>query len=520
MKRNWLIILIIFGGFLLRFWSVGSLPAILNRDEAALAYNALLLKETGKDEWGKTWPLALASFGDYKLIGYPAILTGVFSVFGYSDMAVRLPSVLAGTTLIAATYFFLRKLYVVKEWWAIFGALLVAIQPIFFFYSRVAFEANVALLLFVMGLTLLLLGTKKKTLIKDSCALLCMLIAIFTYNTPLLLLPFLLPVIIFWKGWRQVRKWSFSVCGLVVICAIGFFSLLSLSKQKAGITIFSDETVWRQSVEYHDQFTGIQQKIFGNHIVFFGQIMVRNYVNTLLPDFVVIKGGAHPWHQLPGFGHLYWTTYLLGWTGILLCFTEIIRFLRKKKKTPKLQIILLYLFIISPLPAVVTVDAPHATRSLFFFFLFVLFAVIGASKIFVLFQKKIFLLILIAILLCAESVWYFRNYFVFYPSESAQILHGGFAQFINQLETEAGSDRVAIVDDGGFQYILTAWYLKMKPNDFASTVEKHLPDRIGFRYGYRVGRYRFVVSPNDRFANESELVSWNSEKNVWEVVHE
>ncbi|KKU82941.1 MAG: hypothetical protein UY10_C0019G0001, partial [Microgenomates group bacterium GW2011_GWA2_47_8] len=57
-----------------RIWQLGILPLALNRDEAALAYNAVLLAETGKDEWGRSWPLALQSFGDFKLIGYPAVL--------------------------------------------------------------------------------------------------------------------------------------------------------------------------------------------------------------------------------------------------------------------------------------------------------------------------------------------------------------------------------------------------------------------------------------------------------------
>src|SRR5258708_21633618 len=137
-RKNFLFFLfaaILIGGFLLRFWEVGRLPSGLNRDEGALAYNALLLKETGKDEWGKSWPLALESFGDYKLPGYPWLLIGTFTIFGYNDTAVRFPSVLAGTFLVLAAYFFARKVLHFEQAFSVLAAFLVAIEPVFFFYS-------------------------------------------------------------------------------------------------------------------------------------------------------------------------------------------------------------------------------------------------------------------------------------------------------------------------------------------------------------------------------------------------
>src|SRR3990172_6192442 len=99
MKKYLWLWLIIGVAFLQRFWQVGQLPATLNRDEAAVAYNAFLLSETGKDEWGRSWPVALESFGDYKLPGYSLVLMPFFKLLGLNDWVVRLPSVIAGTVL-------------------------------------------------------------------------------------------------------------------------------------------------------------------------------------------------------------------------------------------------------------------------------------------------------------------------------------------------------------------------------------------------------------------------------------
>lgn len=356
--KTWLIIgclcLVSFG---LRVWKLGSLPSILNRDEAGLAYNAKLLKETGKDEWGKPWPLALQSFGDYKLPGYVWSLLPTFGMFGYSDFATRLPSAVAGTLLIPAVYIFAGALRWSKQK-RLLATMLVATTPVFFFYSRIAFEANLALTLFVTSLGIILSETAKdERLLLDGVAIILMLLAVFTYNTPLLLLPFIIVVIPMWRGIKQWRRWLLPVVGLGLVLAFGGLQLVSLSKQKSGITIFQDESTWMRSVENHQQRTGLNRVLFGNKIAFYGSLIAQNYAKTLSPVFLVQGKGGHPWHSLPGAGHLILSTYLLALVGGGLCLV----------KPTKQRLLLVYLAVVSLIPAVITVDAPHATRSLLFF---------------------------------------------------------------------------------------------------------------------------------------------------------
>ena len=75
LQALWPLLVILLLAIVVRFWALGSLPVILNRDEAALGYNALLLVQQGVDEWGRQWPITLTSFGDYKLVGYVLLLT-------------------------------------------------------------------------------------------------------------------------------------------------------------------------------------------------------------------------------------------------------------------------------------------------------------------------------------------------------------------------------------------------------------------------------------------------------------
>jgi len=87
---------------------------------------------------------------------------------------------------------------------------------------------------------------------------------------------------------------------------------------------------------------------------------------------------------------------------------------------------------------------------------------------------------------------------------------------VKEVTQDYTVDKAALIDDGGYQYILTAWYLKMAPNTFFATVQKHLPDKIGFEYGYKVGKFRFIKQPTDRFQDEKTLIEWNANRGDWE----
>src|SRR5258708_252135 len=68
---------IIFIATLLRLWQLGNMPPSPDWDEVALGYNSYSILHTGKDEFGKLFPVVLRSFDDYKpaLYAYLAIPT-------------------------------------------------------------------------------------------------------------------------------------------------------------------------------------------------------------------------------------------------------------------------------------------------------------------------------------------------------------------------------------------------------------------------------------------------------------
>ncbi len=527
-KNHFILFLILLLGTVIRVFQLGQIPAILNRDEAALAYNSYLLSETGKDEWGKHWPLTLESFGDYKLPGYPVLLIPFLAVFSWSDVAVKMPSVLAGLGLIWSVYL-LGKRFRFSSTQRLLAALLIAIQPVFIFYSRIAFEANVALFFFTTALWLLLRPHEAKTTLWKTDLLGCalMLVAVLTYNTPLLLLPFIIGLLIFYRNIKQPQQWFLPATLLTLLTGGMLYALLSITQQKSSITIFSDETTWMNWIQYRSQLSGWLQPILGNRYLYDLGVVLKNFLNSFSFHFLVKSGGTHPWHSLPNRGHLLGLVYLMGLIGIFVLIGRIIRELRHQKKWSqwwqqvKSDLSLLYLLVIGLAPAAVTVDAPHATRSLFFFVCFSLVAVkgfsVGYEFIKARFHRPIVKQVVgsgILLLLILESASYLYQYFGQYPQQQPVSLQVGFDQAIQQAERAHPDQQIAVVDSEGYQYILAAWYLKIPAQQFFDTIVKQQPNLIGFRYGERVGNLHFISQPMDR-TNEPVLVQYRN--NTWQI---
>ena len=517
-KQHWLLILALIVGFGLRFYQVATLPVILNRDEAALAYNAYLLAETGKDEWGRAWPLALESFGDYKLPGYTWVLIPFFKVFGMTDLVVRLPSVLAGTLLILVFYLWLKALKTEKKF-AILGAWLMAFLPVSIFYSRMAYEANIALTLMVTALWLITLITQKWQAKLVAALFVVLTLGIFTYNTPWLLLPFLLVYVYFIypdkPKTRNSQAWLL-IGGMAILFIVASKVFLALTGQKSGITIFTDETVWSNWIAYRNLLDPTWKWLLGSRYAYWLGLIWTRFWQSFSPYFLVTHGDNHPWHHLPTWGHLTFLIYGLGWVGIITSLKQLWQTGLKKlvsfknlTEETRFNLANLFLFIASLAPSVITTDAPHATRSLLFFIFWVLWAVKGIAWLYhqSFWPNKIIFWLLITLVIWVETAWQAQQLFLVYPQQQT-VFMPGFDSMIQLIEQQAPQTPVAIVDQSGYLYIMTAWYLKISPEQYFATNVRQQPDLIGFRYGERVTHYHFIAQPADLDQSEKVLLEW------------
>jgi len=149
--------IILFLAFLIRVLGLGSVPGGFSPDEASQGYSAYSLLQTGKDEWGTSYPVtSFKSFLDYKAPLQTYLMVPSIAIFGLSEFSVRLPSAIIGTLAIIAIYFLTKELFKntapTTSHLALIASLMLAISPWHIQFSRTALEVNLLSFLFPAGL--------------------------------------------------------------------------------------------------------------------------------------------------------------------------------------------------------------------------------------------------------------------------------------------------------------------------------------------------------------------------------
>ena len=135
----------------LRLRRLGEIPAGATVDEVSYGYIAYSLSRTGADEHGVSWPLVFKAYGDQKLPGQVYLILPLVHLFGLNLTAVRLPAALASCALIVLSYVMLTG-YGFSRWIAATVTVLWTISPAPFILGRGAWESNLAMACFTLGL--------------------------------------------------------------------------------------------------------------------------------------------------------------------------------------------------------------------------------------------------------------------------------------------------------------------------------------------------------------------------------
>ncbi len=487
------------------FWQ--NVP-VLNQDEAALLLNARFITETGRDEWQQFLPFTFRSFGDYKLPGYIYGTSLVGSVLGFSLVSVRFLSFMAGLGNIVLMYLLGKRLFSQSVgWWS---ALLLVLSPWSWHYSSVGFEANVGLFFFLMSFVVLL--QKPITARSGIVVVGSLLLGGFTYNSPFLLSPLLLWVLILWHGIKSRESQSL-LSGILATMMMLLLLTLPATMQKEGISLFSDPTLLSLYPSYRASFSGINQTLIGNQYVYFGLLVVKNLFRSFSWIFLVTQGGSNPWHTIPGIGHLHFLIPI-GAAMSLGAFVKALQLSRWRSKA----LMMFGLLLGSLLPAVITVDAPHATRSLFFFIMITLFAGVVFAEveknISVLPRKGSILSVLIFLLMAGFLQWWVPSR-ALWRSLDVQDRRWpvGLPAALQSLPSDLQD--VAVADAHGVLYTFVANETNMSPMVFWETIHRSEPDTAGLVRVERLGRFSFVQEKPSEFTGHY-LAPVSSQK--WAII--
>lgn len=439
MRNKFILICIFTLSFLLRFWQLGINPPSLDWDEASLGYNAYSILKTGRDEYGSFLPLSFRSFEDYKPPLYVYLTVLPVKLLGLNEFTVRFPSAFFGTLSVIVGYFLVKKLFPGKSnvLYLIF-TLLFAVSPWHIQFSRIAFEANIALFFFILAIWMFVKGVKKGFFYILS--FLFFSLSAYSYHSPRLVIPVLIAGLTFIFRKELLTKIKWYIAG-VVICFIIVSPLIIELKSSTGarfgsVTILNSQERLGDSIEAADkdkQEGNIAGMLMHNRRIVYAKDILGGYLDHFNFDFLFLTGDAAGRHHAYGMGMLYFWDLPFILAGIFYLINN-----RSKN-----VYLLFWWFLVAPVASALTKATPHAVRSLLYLPTYQIFASFG----FLMFIKYVrslkrnfyrqFFISIVFISCILNFLYYLHMYYIHTPKIYADWWQSGYKetiQFVKPLE--------------------------------------------------------------------------------------
>ena len=392
---------------------LGSNPPGPYLDEASIGYNAWTIAHFGVDQYGNHFPLFFVDFGDYK--GPVATyLTVPFAwLWGNTLAAVRAPSVLAGIAVgIVAGLLAFRLTR--SRGVALIAVLFTAVQPWLFLQSHTMMEGNVLLVLCVV-LACWFVAEAIARRRGDrwwSAAGIALGAAVYAYSMGRLLTLLLAAAVIvtcFRFGRSAMLRFLFPVAiAYVVLLAATLANPSVLFARAQVVSLFSD----------HPTLLTAIGRFFANYVSFFS------------PGFLLVSGDGN-YRQTTGFGGVIVAATLP------LMVAGLVR-LGLRWREPYSRFIVLGL-LLSPVPAAVTLVAPHALRGAGLFAFLIVVMIEGLAWVRELLGSRRAVAVLLTALVAASATPYFVDFFTAYPQRAALAFDAGEAHALQVAHLHASA---------------------------------------------------------------------------------
>lgn len=476
---------------ILRLYRLFDIPPGVNRDEASIGFTAYSIMNTGKDEYGRIFPLSFESFGDWKLPLYIYTTIPFIKIFGLSEVAVRLPSALAGIISVGVLYYLAFYLFR-SEIIGLLAAFSLSVMPWHVHISRVESEAIVAVLLTLVGSLYFFASIRKRSLRALIFSLIMFVATYYTYHGNHIFTSLLLMGIttIYWKEIIKIHRWWIAYgIGLFFLTIILHATLSADQTKISGIGIFGDPTTVYTKIELPRLATNnpnsLLTRLTYNKITYASLAILHNYLKSYSPEFLFIKGGENNAHNIKGVGNLYPIEALPLFFGIIWLGRIF------KKKEAKF---VLWWIAIGGITAAITKDAPHSNRMLA---VVPAFAIATGAGIHMLIRAtpKYWKISVAALFVVGYGIffsYYIYRYFRVFPyHESA---HWGYTykKLTSLLFSPNYADKHVIMSHPEISpYIYLLFYSGYNPKKYQQEAERYPMSRDGFTDVKSFSRFSF-----------------------------
>lgn len=483
-----------------RFYSLSLVPPSPSLDEVSIGYNAFSILQTGRDEYGVSWPLLLRAYDDFRPALYVYFTIPFVWLLGLTATAVRLPSVILSLITVYFAYRIGRligKKYLSFERLGDIAAAILAISPWHIYISRLGHEANLGLTLLTLGIYFFLRAVLTSYRNAWFFAAIAFGLSVHGYQSQKIISPLLLISggALFWKEiWHEKRRVVLAaIVGLIIALpaitatlspqGMVRFRGTSAFSEDAGVVVAARE----KYVAAKKSGNRIAQVIHSRYVTN-AMIFTTNYVSHFSPAWL-FWGGEREAHKVPGLGLMYvWELPLL-----LLGLWAIVA----SRLSRRLKAFLLISIFISPIPASLTTQAPHAMRAYTFIPLLQIVEALGVwwivrklSK-----QQLRILAVIIGMVVSMGLTRFWQGYFVRFPVEQSDAFQYAMKEAVSYAQAaEADYRRVEFSNQGALyqSYMFFLFYTRFNPKEYlrlGGTISG------GYEEAHVIGKYAFGILP-------------------------
>ena len=457
MKIKLFLISIFLVSFFIRIYKVNNYPSFL-WDEAAIGYNAYSILETGKDEYGKLFPLIFKSFGDYKPGLYVYLAIPFIKFFGLNELSTRLPSVLIGSLIPVFLYFLIKEIDSKSNKLAIIAAILAVFNPYNIHFSRGSWETNILTAELILASFFFFRALKNNRYVTFLLSALIFASTLYTYQAGKLI-SLLLIIILFATNYQiilsKVKKilvsFIFPLALLSLPLALGLLFNKDSNRLKI-VSLFSYPRNQSETQTIISETGSFDYDIFHNDFLFFSKEFLIRYFNHFSPRFLAFEGDwQNPRHSAPYIGVLLYPSLLFLIIGLF---------------SGKINRFFLLWLLVSPIPASLTRDSVQAVRSMSFSIPLIYFSALGI----VIFLNKFSSFF-------AYSLLFFMYFFSFFYFSDLYLNHlvkkspndflYGYKEAVQYLVANQNNfEKFSFTDFYGQPYIFYLFYSKYPPTKY------------------------------------------------------
>ncbi len=456
-KRHLPLFIILCIGAIVFFVKLSTIPNGLYIDETLPGYSAYSILKTGKDEYGKPFPLVFRFYGSYNppLFIYSVVLSEY--IFGINEFAVRAPSALFGLISVIPIYFLIQELEIKnKRKVQILTSLLYVIAPWIVLHSRVGYEVSLGFLLLSIGVYYLYRSLSSVRY--APVAMFFLSASTYAAYAERFVVPLLL--IGFSYQYRKVLFTRKNKNTLILSAFIGFLTQIPNLFLLTTPAFFPKDDLISQGIiiAQADKLSHFMPRQLAVILSFIREFLAQ-YTTYFSPESLFFKPDPDLQRSIPFLSVLY--------PWCIVPFISGIYWLYLNYKTKTAQFIIL-LLIVSPIPAALTKDPFSTHRALPHLLPILLTIACGFGLLISNFGRKVIAIILLCLLFSVFTLW--RSYFVLLPFLRAPYWGYGYSQVSSFIKDH--SDEHILFDESRQHpvYSQFLFYTMFDPSEFQSTI--------------------------------------------------